>query len=229
MSLSYSLTPFIPFYIFSFIHFYYCYTMELFQKGLSKVLLMPSLVFAYYCVSEKVNIKIIIIFFLHWWGDIFFIGDNTYYCAVFCFWLGDVLNVYEFYKKLNKFSKIYFIPSLIIVCPPVIYFGNFMFAKHVEHFMLYVFYGYITPLSLMVIFSMMHFCEKKNLTNLLFKIGNMLFIFSDINVIWVSFTEDYNLDSLIIMVTYVIAQIAIINWYIVNEKGVVLEKKKKII
>ena len=229
MSLSYSLAPFIPFYIFSFIHFYYCYTMELFQKGVSKVLLMPSLVFAYYCVSKKVNIKIIIIFFLHWWGDIFFIGDNTYYCAVFCFWLGDVINAYEFYKKLNKFNKIYFIPSLIFVSPPVIYFGNFMFAKHVEHFMLYVFYGYITPLSLMVIFSMMHFCEKKNLTNLFFMIGNMLFIFSDINVIWVSFAERYNLDSLIIMVTYVIAQIAIINWYILNEKGVVLEKVKKII
>ena len=161
MSLSYSLTPFIPFCIFSFIHFYYCYTMELFQKGVSKVLLMPSLVFAYYYVSKKVNIKIIIIFFLHWWGDIFFIGDNTYYSAVFCFWLGDVINAYEFYKKLNKFNKIYFIPSLIFVSPPVIYFGNFMFAKHVEHFMLYVFYGYITPLSLMVIFSMMHFCEKK--------------------------------------------------------------------
>ena len=60
-------------------------------------------------------------------------------------------------------------------------------------------------------------------------IGNMLFIFSDINVIWVSFAERYNLDSLIIMVTYVIAQIAIINWYIVNEKGVVLESVKKII
>ena len=135
--------------------------MELFQKGVSKVLLMPSLVFAYYYVSKKVNIKIIIIFFLHWWGEIFFIGDNTYYCAVFCFWLGDVINAYEFYKKLNKFNKIYFIPSLIFVSPPVIYFGNFMFAKHVEHFMLYVFYGYITPLSLMVIFSMMHFCEKK--------------------------------------------------------------------
>ena len=227
MFLSYSLTPFIPFYIFSFIHFYYCYTMELFQKGVSKVLLMPALVFGYYCVSKKVNIKIIIIFFLHWWGDIFFIGDNTYYCAVFCFWLGDVINAYEFYKKLNKFNKIYFIPSLIFVSPPVIYFGNFMFAKHVEHFMLYVFYGYITPLSLMVIFSMMHFCEKKNLTNLFFMIGNMLFIFSDINVIWDSFTKG-NTDSLTIMVTYIIAQMAIINWYLVNEKGVVLEKEKKI-
>ena len=60
MSLPYSLTPFIPFCIFSLIHFYYCYTMELYQKGISKVLLMPSLVFAYYFVTKKVNIKIII-------------------------------------------------------------------------------------------------------------------------------------------------------------------------
>ena len=60
-------------------------------------------------------------------------------------------------------------------------------------------------------------------------IGNMLFIFSDINVIWVSFAERYNLDSLIIMVTYVIAQICIINWYLVNEDGIKIEKIKKII
>ena len=228
MSASYSLAPFIPFFIFSLIHFYYCYTMELFQKGISKVLLMPALIFAYYCVCKKVNYKIIIIFFLHWWGDIFFIPDNTYYCAVVCFWLGDVINSLEFYKKLNNFSKIYFILALIIVCPPVIYFGNFMFIKHVEHFMLYVFYAYITPLSLMVIFSIMHFCNKKNMTNFLFMIGNMLFIFSDINVIWVSFGGRYNLDSLIIMVTYVIAQMCIINWYLVNE-NIVVEKIKKII
>ena len=228
MSASYSLTPFIPFFIFSLIHFYYCYTMELFQKGISKVLLMPALIFAYYCVCKKVNYKIIIIFFLHWWGDIFFIPDNTYYCAVVCFWLGDVINSLEFYKKLNNFSKIYFIFALIIVCPPVIYFGNFMFIKYVEHFMLYVFYAYITPLSLMVIFSIMHFCNKKNMTNFFFMIGNMLFIFSDINVIWVSFGARYNLDSLIIMVTYVIAQMCIINWYLVNE-NIVVEKVKKII
>ena len=174
---SYSLIPFIPFFIFSLIHFYYCYTMELFQKGISKVLLMPALIFAYYCVCKKVNYKIIIIFFLHWWGDIFFIPDNTYYCAVVCFWLGDVINSLEYSKKLNNFSKIYFIFALIIVCPPVIYFGNFMFIKHVEHFMLYVFYAYITPLSLMVIFSIMHFCNKKNMTNFFFMIGNMLFNF----------------------------------------------------
>ena len=228
MSASYSLAPFIPFFIFSLIHFYYCYTMELFQKGISKVLLMPALIFAYYCVCKKVNYKIIIIFFLHWWGDIFFIPDNTYYCAVVCFWLGDVINSFEFYKKLNNFIKIYFIFALIIVCPPVIYFGNFMFIKHVEHFMLYVFYAYITPLSLMVIFSIMHFCNKKNMTNFFFMIGNMLFIFSDINVIWVSFGGRYNLDSLIIMVTYVIAQMCIINWYLVNE-NIVVEKIKKII
>ena len=159
--MSYSLTPFIPFYIISLIHFYYCYTMELFQKGVSKVLLMPSLVFAYYCVSQKVNIKIIIVFFPHWWGDIFFIGDSTYYCAVFCFWLGDIINAYEFYKKLNKFSKIFFILGLIVVLPPVFYFGNFMFLKHVELFMLYIFYGYIAPLSLMVIFSLMLFRKNK--------------------------------------------------------------------
>ena len=226
---SYSLIPFIPFFIFSLIHFYYCYTMELFQKGVSKVLLMPALVFAYYCVCKKVNIKIIIIFFLHWWGDILFIPDNTYYGAVVCFWLGDVINSLEFYKKLNSFSKIYFILALIIVCPPVIYFGNFMFIKLVEHFMLYVFYAYITPLSLMVIFSIMHFCNKKNMTNFFFMIGNMLFIYSDINVIWVSFGGRYNLDSLIIMVTYVIAQMCIINWYLVNEDGIKIEKIKKII
>ena len=228
MSASYSLAPFIPFFIFSLIHFYYCYTMELFQKGISKVLLMPALIFAYYCVCKKVNYKIIIIFFLHWWGDIFFIPDNTYYCAVVCFWLGDVINSLEYYKKLNNFSKTYFIFALIIVCPPVIYFGNFMFIKHVEHFMLYVFYAYITPLSLMVIFSIMHFCNKKNMTNFFFMIGNMLFIFSDINVIWVSFGGRYNLDSLIIMVTYVIAQMCIINWYLVNE-NIVVAKIKKII
>ena len=58
-------------------------------------------------------------------------------------------------------------------------------------------------------------------------IGNMLFIFSDINVIWDSFTKG-NTDSLTIMVTYIIAQMAIINWYLVNEKGVVIEKVKKI-
>ena len=226
MSLPYSLTPFIPFCIFSLIHFYYCYTMELFQKGISKVLLMPSLIFAYYFVTKKVNYKIIVIFFLHWWGDIFFLGGKTYYCAVFCFWLGDIINAYEFYNKLISFNKLYFILSLIVVCPPVIYFGNFMFAKHVEHFMLYIFYGYITPLSLMVIFSMMHFCQRINFKNFFFMIGNMLFIFSDINVIWVSFAYRYNLDSLIIMVTYVIAQMGIINWYIVNEKGIVFERVK---
>ena len=80
----------------------------------------------------------------------------------------------------------------------------------------------------MVIFSLMLFSEKINLTNLFLMIGSMLFIFSDISVIWVSFTERYNLDSLIIMVTYIIAQIGIINWYIVNEKDIVLEKVKKI-
>ena len=227
MSTSYSCVPFIPFFIFSLVHFYYCYTMELFEKGISKVLLMPSLVLGYYFVSKKINYKVIIIFFLHWWGDIFFLGDNTYYCAVFCFWLGDVINVYEFYKKINNFSKTNFIISSILISPPVIYFGNFMFAKHVEHFMLYIFYGYITPLFLMVILSMIIFIEKKNFTNFFFMIGNMLFIFSDINVIWVSFGERYNLDSLIIMVTYVVAQLCIINWYIVNEDEKIVEKVKK--
>ena len=76
----------------------------------------------------------------------------------------------------------------------------------------------------------MHFLEKKSLTNFLFMLGNMLFIFSDLNVIWVSFAERYNLDSLIIMVTYVVAQMWIINWYILNEDKnyKVIEINKKI-
>ena len=93
--------------------------------------------------------------------------------------------------------------------------------------MIYVFYGYITPLSLMVIFSIMHNLEKINKTNLFFMIGNILFIFSDLNVIWVTFAGDYNLESLVIMVTYVAAQILIINWYIVNEEDVEVIKIKK--
>ena len=48
-------------------------------------------------------------------------------------------------------------------------------------------------------------------------IGCMLFIFSDCSVIWVSFTESYKFDSLVIMITYLIAQMGIINWYIDNE------------
>ena len=48
-------------------------------------------------------------------------------------------------------------------------------------------------------------------------IGCMFFIFSDCTVIWVSFTESYKFDSLVIMVTYLIAQMGIINWYIDNE------------
>ena len=230
MAKTYSLIPFIPFFIVSLIHFYYCYTMELYQKGISKVLLMPALVFAYCLVCNTINLKIIIIFFAHWWGDIFFLGDNTYYCAVFCFWFGDIINSYEYYNALNKFKIAHFILALIIVFPPVFYFGNFLFIQHVELFLVYIFYGYITPLSLMVILSIMHFMEKKNCTNLLFMIGNMLFIFSDLNVIWVSFAERYNLDSLIIMITYVVAQMWIINWYILNEdkKYKVIEINKKI-
>ena len=227
MALSYSLKPFIPFFICSLIHFYYCYTIELLQKGISKALLMPSLIFAYYFSSNKMNVKVIIILFLHWWGDIFFIGENTYFYAVFCFWLGDIINFLEFYKNLNKFNLAYFITALFLVSPPVIYYANFMLAKHVEHIMIYVFYGYIIPLSLMVIFSIMHFLEKKNLTNLLFMIGNMLFIFSDMSVIWVSYTERYDFDSLIIMTTYVLAETWIINWYLVKENSAVVEKVRK--
>ena len=72
--------------------------------------------------------------------------------------------------------------------------------------------------------------EKKNCTNLFFMLGNMLFIFSDSNVIWVSFADRYHLDSLIIMITYVMAQMWIINWYILNEdkKYKVVEINKKI-
>ena len=79
----------------------------------------------------------------------------------------------------------------------------------------------------MVIFSIMHFLEKKNLTNLLFMIGNMLFIFSDMSVIWVSYTERYDFDSLIIMTTYVLAETWIINWYLVKENSAVVEKVRK--
>ena len=230
MAKAYSLIPFIPFFIFSLIHFYYCYTMESYPKDITKVILMPALVFAYCFVCNKISIKIIIIYFAHWWGDIFFLFDNTYYCAVFCFWFGDIINAYEYCKKLTKFNFAHFIFGLILVFPPVFYFGNFQLFKHINLFLLYVFYGYITPLSLMVIFSMMHFLEKKCLTNFFFMIGNMLFIFSDLNVIWVSFAEGYNLDTLIIMVTYAVAEMLIINWYILNEDKnyKVVEINKKI-
>ena len=230
MAKTYSLIPFIPFFIFSLIHFYYCYTMELYQKGISKVLLMPALVFAYCLVCNKISFKIILIFFAHWWGDILIIPDSTYYYAAFCFWLGNIINSYEYYNKLNKFNFGHFLFALILVFPPVFYYGNYNIIKHVDLFLLYVFYGYITPLSLMVIFSIMHFMEKKNCTNLFFMLGNMLFIFSDLNVIWVSFADRYNLDSLIIMITYVMAQMWIINWYILNEdkKYKVIEINKKI-
>ena len=227
MANSYSLKPFIPFFVFSLIHFYYCYTMELFQKGVSKVLLMPALVVAYYFVCSKVDFKIILIFFFHWWGDIFFIPDSTYYYAVFCFWVGDIINAVLYYNKLTKFNLSHFIFGLIIVCPIVIYYGSFNLTYHIEFFLLCIFYGYITPLSLMVIFSMMCFFEKKNCNNFMFMVGNILFIFSDLNVIWVSFADRYYLDSLIIMVTYVIAQMFIINWYIVNEDKIIVEKVKK--
>ena len=187
---------------------------------------MPALVFGYYYTTNKVNIKIIFIFFFHWWGDVFFLWDSTYYYAVFGFWVGDIINCFEYYKKLNNFNKLYFIIALIITAPGVIYFGSFMFIKHVEMFLVYVFYGYITPLASMVILSIMTFLEEKNSTNLFFMIGNMLFIFSDLNVIWVSFANRYELDSLVVMVTYIIAQLAIINWYILNE-NVIIEKVKK--
>jgi len=201
--------------------------MELFQKGVSKVLLMPALVFAYYFVCNKVNNKIILIFFFHWWGDIFFLTDSTYYFAVFGFWAGDIINVVLYYNKLKKFNLSHFIFALVIVFPVVVYFGSFKLKYHISLFLLYVYYGYITPLSIMVILSMMHFFEKKNFNNFIFMVGNMLFIFSDMNVIWVSFAYNYYLDSLIIMVTYVIAQMFIINWYIVNEDKIVVEKVKK--
>ena len=79
-----------------------------------------------------------------------------------------------------------------------------MFAKHVDTFMVFVFYGYIIPLYLMVVFSIMIFLEDKNKCNFFLMIGCMLFIFSDCSVIWVSFTESYKFDSLVIMVTYLI-------------------------
>ena len=226
MGFSYSLKQFIPFYIISLIHFYYCYTMELFQKGISKVLLMPAIVFGYYFTTKKVNIKIIIIFFFHWWGDVFFLWDSTYYFAVFGFWAGDIINCFEYYKNLKNFKKIYFIIALIITAPGVIYYGSFMFIKHVEIIMVYIFYGYIIPLASMVVLSIMVFLEEKNSTNLFFMIGNMLFIFSDLSVIWVSFANRYELDSLIIMVTYIIAQLAIINWYL-SKENYVKDKIKK--
>ena len=91
-----------------------------------------------------------------------------------------------------------------------------MFAKHVDTFMVFVFYGYIIPLYLIVLFSIMIFLEEKNKINFFLMIGCVLFIFSDCSVIWVSFTERYKFDSLIIMITYLIAQMGIINWYIDN-------------
>ena len=92
--------------------------------------------------------------------------------------------------------------------------------------MVYIFYGYIIPLASMVVLSIMVFLEEKNSTNLFFMIGNMLFIFSDLSVIWVSFANRYKLDSLIIMVTYIIAQLAIINWYL-SKENYVKDKIKK--
>ena len=212
-----NLIPFIPFFIISLIHLYYCYTMKLFEKGISKTLLMPFLIFAYYFVVEKIKYNVVLCFFFFWWGDIFFIFYNTYYYAVFCFWVGDIINSYEFIKKIKNFKINNFLISFIPTIPFVIYYGNFMFAKHVDTFMVFVFYGYIIPLYLMVVFSIMIFLEDKNKCNFFLMIGCMLFIFSDCTVIWVSFTESYKLDSLVIMITYLIAQMGIINWYIDNE------------
>ena len=50
-----NLIPFIPFFIISLIHLYYCYTMELFEKGISKTLLMPFLIFAYFKFKEETS------------------------------------------------------------------------------------------------------------------------------------------------------------------------------
>jgi hypothetical protein len=211
-------------YHFYFIPFFYiaiilCLIEDEIIKNFLSYFIMPSLFIGYYYTIPICNYSILFIFFFHWLGDILYIYKNSsknyFYIHFFFNWIGNLINVYQFYLKIKDLKNYYTVIMFSFTFPIIIFFGIIKLSKYLNNFLHFIFYGYIFPIYLMVLFSILILIENYNLNNTILMIGCLLYIVSNLCVIWMNFCFNFNKNSLIIG-TNLIGKFFIVNWFCVN-------------
>ena len=198
---------------------------------LSKVMLMPLLALYFYQQSKDIKSYkfIYLALFFSWWGDIFlmFPRDESsanakilFISGLVSFLIGHLNYIIYFIKEVNPKTKVTVIIEKPYLVLPFLLF-IFLFLK-----LLFPTLGTmkipVTIYGIVITCMMMAAFNRKNLVSsnsfYLIFCGALLFVFSDSCIAINLFYKPFDLARIIIMATYIIAQLLIV-------KGVLEERK----
>lgn len=201
----------------------------------SKVLLMPLLAAYLYHESKEIKkyIFIYLALFFSWWGDIFLmlinVGDTSpkaklfFIAGLVSFLIGQLNYIFYFIKEIKQEGKATILRKQpLFVLPFIIYIVillSFLYPSLNEMKLP------VTIYSIVIIVMAMAAFNRKNIASLLsFRltfVGAVLFVFSDSCIAVNVFYHHFYLARVLIMSTYITAQLLII-------KGVLVQRGVKI-
>ena len=175
--------------------------------------IIPALIIAYYYTIPKYNIYVILYLILHWFGEISFKYKQTYNLGFILYWIGNIINLQQIYIKIKYVNYFTFAYIILITLPIIIFYGSLKFSKFLTVFFHLIFYIYIFPTYLMVVFSIKIFIEDYNFINAILIIGCLLYIASNLYTFCLNFCYNFNLSIFKINTTYLVGQFFIVNWF----------------
>ncbi|MCX8094569.1 MAG: lysoplasmalogenase [Caldisericia bacterium] len=193
---------------------------KLFNKRIfSKTLLMPILLLYYIFSAKNINFLLIFALILSFFGDTFLLFETkkTYFkFGLFSFLLSHIFYLLTFLISLNFLKEGVPFYIFIFIVPYLIY--GFTFYKklfpEIEDVKKEILI-YIIVISLMSFFTIPRFYLFSLKNSLLIFIGSILFIISDSLLSLQIFKGKVKKNSILIMLTYGLAQFLIISGFII--------------
>jgi uncharacterized membrane protein YhhN len=184
-----------------------------FVRFISKICLMPILMFFYIFNSDTISFIIIMAIIFSWCGDILLINPNKLklYAGILSFLFMHIMYIIGFICLLSEINIMIFILSFFLIFLIEI---SFIMKLHIpnNHNVAIVIYG--ITIGLLIIFSLQVFICCKNTGSILLLAGSILFFISDAVLLYFDTIKAMTKNSLtVIMLTYIVAQICIVFGY----------------
>lgn len=187
---------------------------------MSKPFLMTTLCLIYIVNINKPSFWILSALFFSFWGDVLLLFDNRFFVfGLGSFLIAHLCYIKEVFKYVNKIK----LKSLLIICIPFIIYLFFLFSlilENINNIKIPVII-YAIVISVFGVVSSMNYYQNKNFYSFLLLVGALLFIISDSLIAVNKFYNSNESYSLLIMITYILAQFFICKSFLIREKNII--------
>jgi uncharacterized membrane protein YhhN len=183
-------------------------------RFVSKICLVPILVFYYIFKSDNLSFTIVIALFFSWCGDILLVNPVKFrlYTGILSFLAAHILYIFSFIDLTPELNIVVLIFSFLIILLIESFFITKLHIQNNYKFFIII-YGII--IGGLVISSLQVFIWYKSMAGILLAAGSIMFFISDAVLLYFNMIKIMTNNSLsVVMLSYIIAQACIVIGYI---------------